>query len=470
MRGGIQGWVPGAIVVVLALALAPAASAAVRYAAHDGDGASGPDQCLEADPCSLQQAVMGTAGSDVVNGDEIVVLPTGPYTVTSQIFASDNITIHGPDGQPRPVLNSGVATAFGTNVGATFRRLQIEHTGTTAALSMFPGSADDLVVHSTSGNACTASSTGNTIRNSVCWTEATGDSAIFIGGGASDTVTLRNVTAVSTGASNTHALRVTNTGGAMSTVTGTNVIAQATNDPPETSLISDVEVSASGAGTNVTVTMDHSNYEDVLVNQTSGGTATLTPNTTNGNQGAIPLFESPSTGDFHQVLGSPTIDAGIVDPANGTTDIDGQPRQMGTSTDIGADEFPDSDSDGIPDSSDGCPNQAGPASNNGCPLPEDQPPNESDTAPPDTAITQGPSGKTKKKTATIAFSGSDTRAVASFQCKLDSGSFEACTSPKTYSGLKKGSHTVEVRAIDGAGNVDPTPASRTWKVKKKKKR
>jgi len=26
-----------------------------------------------------------------------------------------------------------------------------------------------------------------------------------------------------------------------------------------------------------------------------------------------------------------------------------------------------------------------------------------------------------------------------------------------------------VRAVDAAGNVDPTPATRTWKVKKKKK-
>ena len=33
----------------------------------------------------------------------------------------------------------------------------------------------------------------------------------------------------------------------------------------------------------------------------------------------------------------------------------------------------------------------------------------------------------------------------------------------------KGTHTFQVRATDAAGNVDPTPATQSWKVKKKKK-
>ena len=93
-----------------------------------------------------------------------------------------------------------------------------------------------------------------------------------------------------------------------------------------------------------------------------------------------------------------------------------------------------------------------------------------DAAPPDTTITDGPPGRTKKRSATIAFSGSDAREVAGFECRLDGGAFEACASPKTYAGLKKGAHTVEVRAVDVAGNVDATPASHAWKVKKKRKK
>ncbi|MCH7476583.1 MAG: hypothetical protein IIA14_00595 [SAR324 cluster bacterium] len=41
---------------------------------------------------------------------------------------------------------------------------------------------------------------------------------------------------------------------------------------------------------------------------------------------------------------------------------------------------------------------------------------------------------------------------ATIECKLDTGSYAACTSPKTYSGLT-GSHSLLMRARDAAGNV-----------------
>jgi Bacterial Ig-like domain (group 3) len=89
-----------------------------------------------------------------------------------------------------------------------------------------------------------------------------------------------------------------------------------------------------------------------------------------------------------------------------------------------------------------------------------------DTVAPDTSIDSNPSNPSNSSSASFGFSGSDPggSGVASFECKLDGGSFAACTSPQNYSGLAEGSHTFQVRAIDAAGNVDASPASFTWLV------
>jgi len=85
-----------------------------------------------------------------------------------------------------------------------------------------------------------------------------------------------------------------------------------------------------------------------------------------------------------------------------------------------------------------------------------------DTTPPDTVISGAPLAVTNLTAATFTFSA--TEANSSFACKLDSGVFAACTSPKNYSGLVSGSHTFQVQATDLAGNTDPTPASYNWTI------
>ena len=65
-------------------------------------------------------------------------------------------------------------------------------------------------------------------------------------------------------------------------------------------------------------------------------------------------------------------------------------------------------------------------------------------------------------TATVRFSSSDADR-AGFECSLDGGAFAACTSPKQFTGLAAGSHSVAVRAIDKVGNVG-TPASTSFSV------
>ena len=84
-----------------------------------------------------------------------------------------------------------------------------------------------------------------------------------------------------------------------------------------------------------------------------------------------------------------------------------------------------------------------------------------DVAAPQTTIDSGPSGPTKDATPTFAFSSSES---GTFECSVDSGPYQTCSSPKTITSLADGTHTFVVRAIDVFGLADPTPASRTFTV------
>src|SRR5207247_496632 len=92
-----------------------------------------------------------------------------------------------------------------------------------------------------------------------------------------------------------------------------------------------------------------------------------------------------------------------------------------------------------------------------------------DTTPPETSIESGPAegSLTNSPQAAFTFSGTDDRTPATalgFNCSLDGAAFVACVNPQTYTGLAGGQHAFMVRAVDAAGNVDPTPATRTWTV------
>jgi hypothetical protein len=85
-----------------------------------------------------------------------------------------------------------------------------------------------------------------------------------------------------------------------------------------------------------------------------------------------------------------------------------------------------------------------------------------DTTAPNTSISSGPASSSTATSASFAFT--STESGSSFECKLDSGSYASCTSPKAYSGLGTGAHQFSVRAKDAAGNVDATPATQSWTV------
>jgi hypothetical protein len=103
-----------------------------------------------------------------------------------------------------------------------------------------------------------------------------------------------------------------------------------------------------------------------------------------------------------------------------------------------------------------------------------------DTVPPDTIIDSAIDGdnrtltdgsNTESNSIAFTFSGTDATieegeevGIDHLECSIDGSSFSNCTSPVQYDNLSNGSHIVEIRTEDNAGNKDPSPSSFTWTV------
>lgn len=87
-----------------------------------------------------------------------------------------------------------------------------------------------------------------------------------------------------------------------------------------------------------------------------------------------------------------------------------------------------------------------------------------DTVKPETTIYVGPSGETSNPLPTFRFFSNE---AGTFQCKLGSAAYQKCSSPYAPAApLTDGPYEFKVRARDKAGNVDPTPASRSFTVER----
>jgi hypothetical protein len=85
----------------------------------------------------------------------------------------------------------------------------------------------------------------------------------------------------------------------------------------------------------------------------------------------------------------------------------------------------------------------------------------STTPPLAPTITSTPANPSSAASASFSFT--DTQTGVIFLCQLDGSVFSACTSPASYSGLSKGSHTFSVMAQDAAGNQSAA-VSFTWTI------
>ncbi|MEI8239500.1 MAG: LamG-like jellyroll fold domain-containing protein [Actinomycetota bacterium] len=84
---------------------------------------------------------------------------------------------------------------------------------------------------------------------------------------------------------------------------------------------------------------------------------------------------------------------------------------------------------------------------------------------PGTTIVTGPAATVVSAQATFTFGGlAGDNGVSTFRCQLDTNTPVLCGTPFVLGGLAAGRHTLRVAAIDDAGYVDLTPATRSWTV------
>jgi hypothetical protein len=88
-----------------------------------------------------------------------------------------------------------------------------------------------------------------------------------------------------------------------------------------------------------------------------------------------------------------------------------------------------------------------------------------DTTPPDTVVTAGPAPGATVYATDVRFAFAS-EPGATFLCRLDGAAPARCNGvgQQTYSGLALGVHTFQVQAADAVGNLDPSPAIRTFTV------
>jgi hypothetical protein len=301
-----------AAVSIAALLASASAAAAQRYASPGGAGTT----CSQPTPCSVQVALSG-AGP----GDEIILAPGdygSPTPITTTLgLAQNNLWMHGVAGQPAPIIHFG-SGGYLRDGSPGDRVSYVQLIGTSpAALQVdeATASADQVTSHTGSADGCIVF---GTLTDSVCSTSATVANALDANIGATSyTLTLRNDTLEATAAGSV-GLGLHTTGGTLTTNAANLIVHGAAND---------IAVGATG-GTQ-TLNIDHSNY----------ATATGTVINSTNQQTAAPLLANPAAGDFQELAGSPTIDAGINTPANGAFDYLGRPREINGATDIGAYEF-----------------------------------------------------------------------------------------------------------------------------------
>jgi hypothetical protein len=334
-----------AVLVPIAFACLPASAAlaSLRYAAPTDLGTANCES--EANACTAEQAISGSSSKDtvVLLGDHgSYGSLASPLTKTLKGPKADApATIEGAAGQPRPVIYTSAEPGLeffeatlveGVQHATSLSDLEVQETASGLPIALATvGDVDRIVARTLhGGDACAFYGLEHgqqEASDSLCVGTGFGGSGLGIvvtGTGQTDSVVLRNDTFYGSGEGSTRGIDI-----------GVNDL---TLDITAFNVISYGETESVAANGQAHIVFHSSNYDAPLQ---LNGAATATAPGTDGNQTAAPLFVNAPAGDFEEAPGSPTIDAGATEAANGETDLAGRPRTIGPATDIGAYEAPD---------------------------------------------------------------------------------------------------------------------------------
>jgi PKD domain-containing protein len=334
-------------VAALAALAPPAAAQAATYTVAAGGGT-----CGGADTsCESLVAAAGAAAS----GDTVQVAP-GAYN-EAPTFTAPGVTITGSTTAPGVIVTGTITFSGNGTTPSVLQKVIVAPSVAASPAVGVTGSAgvavrDAFLLSAAGSGMAISSGAGNEITRSTVVSGAAAGAAVDVqagtapvglalsssilsggadGSGLSVRTGVGTLLPGSAGAANVTARHVTIAGSANGIALDSSA-AVGLLTAPAGSIAATVTDSIVHGGTPQT---SNPGIPLVAVPNTATLSLTRTDQATPDGQ----LFASPARRNFHLRADAPVIDKGQVTPGDSPTDVDGQPRENGAASDLGADEF-----------------------------------------------------------------------------------------------------------------------------------
>jgi hypothetical protein len=334
----------GAIAAALA---APAAAQAATFTVAAGGGSCGGTDTA----CESLVAAAAAAGS----GDTVQVAP-GVYD-EAPTFTAPGVTITGSTTAPGVVITGTVTFSGSGATPSVLEKVIVAPSSATSPAVGVTGSAgvavrDTFLISAAGSGMAISSGAGNEITRSTVVSGAPAGAAVDVQAAGASVGLVLSSSILSGGAGGSGLLVRTGVGTLLpGTAGGVTVTARHVTIAGSANGIA---LDASGAvgllnqsAGSITASVTDSIVHGATPRSINSGiplvaaanTATLSLVRTDQTTPDAQLFVSPARRNFHLRADAPVIDKGQVTPADSATDVDGQPRENGAASDLGADEF-----------------------------------------------------------------------------------------------------------------------------------